>query len=139
MHSLDVGHAYRLALTRPVSGAFNIAAEPVLDAATVARVLRTRSVAVPSGLVRGAARASWALRLQPTSPGWLDMGVLSPVMDVSRARGELGWEPRLGADEALLDLLAGLRDGAGMSTPPLDPRTSGPLRVRELLSGVGRR
>ena len=35
------------------------------------------------GLVRAAARAAWKLRLQPTSPGWLDMGMLSPIMDIT--------------------------------------------------------
>src|SRR5690242_21530793 len=42
-------------------------------------------------------RSSWKLRLQPTSPGWLDMGMLSPIMDATRAREELGWEPRFTA------------------------------------------
>lgn len=139
VHSLDVGEAYRLAVRRPVSGAFNIAAEPVLDAAALARILHTRPLAVPPRVLRGVAWASWKLRLQPTSPGWLDMGMLTPLMDVARARRELGWEPRVGADDALLDLLAGLRDGAGMQTPPLDPGTSGPLRLREFATGVGAR
>src|SRR6185312_2012279 len=42
-----------------------------------------------------------------------------------------------GADEALLELLAGLRTGAESATPPLRRASSGPLRVHELLSGVG--
>jgi hypothetical protein len=36
-----------------------------------------------------------------------------------------------------MDLLAGMRDGSGVDTPPLEPRAGGPLRVRELLTGVG--
>jgi UDP-glucose 4-epimerase len=60
-------------------------------------------------------------------------------MDTTRARTELGWEPRRGADDALRELLAGMRERAGLDTPPLAPETSGPLRVRELLTGVGRR
>jgi hypothetical protein len=62
-----------------------------------------------------------------------------PLMDTARARTELGWEPRRTSGEALLDLLAGLRGGGELPTPPLARRTSGPLRVRELLTGVGGR
>jgi UDP-glucose 4-epimerase len=41
--------------------------------------------------------------------------------------------------EALHDLLRGMREGDGIDTPPLDPGSDGPLRVRELLTGVGGR
>src|SRR5204863_7205818 len=39
VHSEDVGRAYALATTGTVRGSFNIAAEPVLDAARIAREL----------------------------------------------------------------------------------------------------
>lgn len=137
VHSHDVGQAYRLAATRPVGGAFNIAGEPVLDAARIGEIVAARPIQVSPAIVRGAASASWRLRLQPTSPGWLDMGMLSPIMDVVRAREELGWTPRHTARETVEDLLAGLREGSGLKTPPLDPAGSGPLRIREFLTGVG--
>jgi hypothetical protein len=60
-------------------------------------------------------------------------------MTSERARRELGWNPRRSAEEALLELLDGLRHGRGLPTPPLDPRTGGPLRAREIASGVGAR
>lgn len=34
---------------------------------------------------------------------------------------------------------AGMRDGADEDTPPLARGTSGPVRLRELLTGIGRR
>jgi hypothetical protein len=61
-----------------------------------------------------------------------------PLMDVTRARDELGWEPKHSSGEALLDLIAGMREGSGVDTPPLDPRSGGPLRLRELVTGIGR-
>jgi UDP-glucose 4-epimerase len=137
VHSLDVAHAYRLAATKPVSGAFNIAAEPVLDAENIGSVLEARPLQLRAALVRRAVWASWKLRLQPTSPGWLDMGMRSPIMDTSRARETLGWQPRHSSTETLGELLDGLREGEGLATPPLDPQESGPLRVRELTTGVG--
>src|SRR5205085_7863157 len=39
----------------------------------------------------------------------------------ARARDELGWRPQRTADQAMLELIAGLRDSAGHATPPLDP------------------
>ncbi len=139
VHSYDVGEAYRLALLGDVRGAFNLAADPVLDAQEVGRILDARPVPVPVQLARTGARLSWQLRLQPVPEGWLDMGLNVPIMDTTRARQELGWTPSYSSEDALLDLLAGLREGAGLDTPPLSPKTSGPFRIRELLTGVGGR
>jgi hypothetical protein len=66
------------------------------------------------------------------------MALSVPLLDTSRAREDLGWTPKRTAGEALLELIEGMREGAGTATPPLDPGTSGPGRVRELLTGVGR-
>src|SRR3954447_705782 len=138
VHSHDVGDAYRLAIVDDdARGAFNIAAEPVLDPDSLGEILGARAVPVPAGLLRAAASLTWRLRLQPTSPGWVDMALAVPLLDTRRAREELGWAPRHTAAEALLELLDGLRAGAGYDTPPLDPATGGPLRAREVLSGVG--
>ena len=140
VHSHDVGDAYRLALVNDgARGAYNVAAEPVIDPDELARILGARTLPVPARALRAAAHASFVLRLQPTEPGWLDIALGVPLMDVSRARGELGWQPTHTASEALLDLMAGRRDGAGLDTPPLEPGNAGPLRVREFLSGVGAR
>jgi UDP-glucose 4-epimerase len=137
VHSLDVGEAYRRALVRQVRGAFNIAAEPVLDARELGRLLGARPVRMPAGALRAAALATWKLRLQPSPPGWIDMALAVPIMDTRRARDELGWAPRFTSGEALLDLLAGMRSSSGLETPPLSPATSGPLRAREFTTGVG--
>jgi hypothetical protein len=96
-------------------------------------------VSVPSNVARTLAGVTWKLRLQPTPPGWLDMALAVPLMDVTRARRELGWTPRFSAGDALLELLTGLRQGTGLETPPRDPDTGGPLRAGELATGVGAR
>jgi UDP-glucose 4-epimerase len=139
VHSLDVGEAYRLALLGEVRGAYNLAADPVLDAREIGRILGARTVSVPVQLARAGARLSWELRLQPVPEGWLDMALNIPIMDTTRAREELGWTPQRSAGDALLDLLKGLREGAGLDTPPLSPKTSRPFRVREFLTRVGGR
>jgi len=137
VHSLDVGEAYRLAVRSDVRGAFNLAAEPVLDPPELARIFGAHPVPVPRGVARAAAALSWRLRLQPTPEGWLDMGLEVPLLDTTRAKTELGWKPAHGADEALLELFDGFRERAGLETPPLSPRTGGRLRVRELTTRIG--
>jgi UDP-glucose 4-epimerase len=139
VHSYDVGEAYRLAALGEARGPFNIAAEPVLDSAALAELLGARQVPVPARVLRAGAAASYKLHLQPTEPGWLDMGLAVPIMDTTRARDELGWAPLHDAGEALVELLDGMRERAGVDTPPLAPGSGGPARVRELLSGVGKR
>lgn len=139
VHSLDAGEAYRLAILGDARGAFNVAAEPVLDPPELGRLLGARPVPVPVRPLRAVVGASWKLRLQPTPPGWLDLALGVPLMDTARARDELGWTPTRTAGEALLELIDGMRAGDGLDTAPLEPGGAGPLRLRELLTGVGGR
>jgi nucleoside-diphosphate-sugar epimerase len=122
VHSKDVGYAFRAAVEREVRGPFNLAAEPVLEPALVARHLDAVRVPVSAAVLRSLVAASWRLRLQPIAEGWLDMGLGVPLMDSGRAHAELGWRPVYAADEALFELIQGLREGTGDRTPPLAPR-----------------
>jgi nucleoside-diphosphate-sugar epimerase len=137
VHTDDVGEAYRLAVVSDARGPFNLAADPVLDADSVAALLDARPVRVPAAVLKAGAAATWRLHLQPVSPGWLDLALQSPLLDAGRARAELGWRPRRSATQALDELLAGFREGAGGDTPPLDPDAGGPLRLGEFRTGVG--
>jgi nucleoside-diphosphate-sugar epimerase len=139
VHSSDVAEAYRRAITEPVRGAFNIAADPVLDTADIATLLDAKSVRTPARSVRALLAAAWRLHLVPASPQLFDAVMRLPIMDTTRARTELGWTPRHTALEAVREFLDGLRDGAGMDTPPLTPDVNVRQRIRELSTGVGRR
>jgi UDP-glucose 4-epimerase len=139
VHSLDAGEAYRLAIVRDVRGAFNVAAEPVLDPPELGRLLDARPLKVPPRLVRGAVAVTWRLRLQPTPPGWVDLALGVPIMSTDRAQAELGWSPRFSSGEALLELIDGIRRRDGIETPPLSRDSGGPLRAREVTTGVGAR
>lgn len=139
VHSRDVGDAYRAALLVDVRGAFNLAADPPLGPPELGELLHARRLRLPAGLLRGAAAATYNLRVQPTEPGWVDMALGVPMIDSARARSELGWKPSHRSTDALRELLDGLRSGADYPTPPLARSTAGPLRVRELLTGVGAR
>ena len=139
LHSMDAAEAYRLALLGDARGAFNIAADPVVDPATLGRLLGARPDRVPRPVLRTAMAAAWRLRLLPASPMLLDLALSLPVMSAERARAELGWKPEHTATETLSEFFEGLRRGAGMPTPPLAPDAGGLLRGRELASGVGSR
>lgn len=139
VHSADVGDAYRAAVVSHCSGAFNIAAEPVIGPEELAGMLGARLVGISPGLLRTAADITYRMRLQPAEPGWVDMGLGVPLMSTERARRELGWNPRHTAREAIEELAAGMRDGADDQTAPLARSTSGPARIREFVTGLGAR
>jgi UDP-glucose 4-epimerase len=121
VHAEDVAEAYALAVTRSdARGAFNVAADPVLDARTLGEALGARTVSVPPRPIRAITAATFAAHLQPTEPGWVDLALQTPLMATDRIRA-LGWTPRHTSVEALRELLAGIRDGAGTATAPLHP------------------
>lgn len=119
VHTEDVAEAYRLVIVGDARGAFNIAADPVLDSDELGRVLGARPLPVPAPALRVAADLTWKAHLQPTPAGWLDLAVESPILDTTRARKELGWSPRYTSGQALCDLLEGFADRAHGPTPPL--------------------
>jgi nucleoside-diphosphate-sugar epimerase len=119
VHADDIGRAYAAAVLADVGGAFNVAAAPVIGPAELSELLRARLVPLPGPVLRAAADLSWRLRLQPADPGWIDLALQVPIMDVRRAREELGWEPRIASLKALAELLNGLRRGRDGATPPL--------------------
>ncbi len=139
VHSHDVGDAYRRAVISDSRGAFNLAADPPIGPPELARLLDARRVRVSAELLRHGAALTYALRLQPSEPGWLDMALAVPLMDSARARSELQWSPRHGSLESLDELMRGMREGSDYPTPPLARSTSGPFRLRELLTGIGAR
>jgi UDP-glucose 4-epimerase len=139
VHTDDVAAAYHRALTTDVSGAFNLAAEPVLDMPAIGELLGVPVRRVPARAGRAALTAAWNAHLAPASPGLFDLLTKAPMMSTDRARDELGWRPEHDAIEAIQSFLAGIESGEGAPTPPLDPDGSGPLRRHEMATGIGER
>ncbi|MGV9245094.1 SDR family oxidoreductase [Streptomyces sp. NPDC003710] len=125
LHTDDGARAYQLAIHSDVRGAFNLAADPPLDAAVLGELLGSRRVRLPRTAARSAIAAAWGLRLLPASPHLFDAVLRLPLMDCTRAHTELGWRPRQTATEVLEEFLQGLQEGAGAATTPLRGRKVG--------------
>jgi nucleoside-diphosphate-sugar epimerase len=138
LHTDDAADAYRLAALGDARGAFNLAADPPLDAHSLAELLNARIVRLPVWAIRAPLVAAWRLHLTPASPDLFDAVLHLPMMDSTRARTELGWHPTRTATAAVSELLVGMREVAGEDTPPLAPTVPGG-RAHELSTGAGKK
>jgi nucleoside-diphosphate-sugar epimerase len=123
VHADDVADAVVRALTRQVSGAFNLAADPAIRPHHLGSALGARVVDVPARVLRALMSATWRAHVQKLDPGWLDLAMAVPLLDTARARDLLGWTPSVTAETVLAETVAGIRAGASSSTPALRPRT----------------
>jgi UDP-glucose 4-epimerase len=132
VHADDVAQAYLAAVRLRPGGAFNIAADDVLDGPQIASLLSGgRMRETPPLAVRAAISAAWNIRAIPVSPGWIDMAVAVPTMSTKRAREVLHWSPAHSAYDTVAEVLSGMVEGAGTASPP--------LRRRDGLTTVSRR
>lgn len=138
LHASDAAQAFHLAINNDrARGAFNIAADPVIDAGALGDVLGAKPVVVPSRLVRGILTPAWWAHLVPAEPALFDLAMGLPLMQTERARTQLAWSPRISATDALRSALFGMSAGAGGDTPPLE-KDSVRGRAHEVAAGVGR-
>ncbi len=109
IHEEDVGQALlRCALADGPPGAYNVAGEGVLTGADVARELGLSPLPIPARLVHAAARAVSSVPRPPGMPpaaDWVEALSHPSIMDTSKAKRELGWEPKYTGVEALRDTL----------------------------------
>jgi UDP-glucose 4-epimerase len=124
VHADDVADAYWRVLQRRSSGAFNVAAEPVIDPNALGWLLGARRIMpLPLALLRAVVDLTWRARVQATDAGWVDMAAAAPIMDTARAREELGWSPARSSLQAIAEVLDGMGRGAGVAgSPPLRAR-----------------
>jgi UDP-glucose 4-epimerase len=125
MHGDDAGKAYRLALLSDARGAYNVAADPIIDKESFGKLLEARAIEVPKQAFAAAMAGAWRLRLIPADEALLKMFVSLPTLDASRIRNELGWQPRRSGVEALSEVMQAMAEGAGGPTPPLRPSGAG--------------
>lgn len=125
VHADDVATAVAAIVERRATGPFNLAAEPVLSAGEVARVLGGFRLPVPRGLVTSVAWASWRTGVTPAHPGWLSLTDRAALIDAARARTELGWQPVHDGVSALTELVDAIRSGTTAASPALAGQRGG--------------
>jgi UDP-glucose 4-epimerase len=123
IHADDVADAIVRVLDRRVGGAFNLAAEPAITRDDIAAALDARPVHLPSPVLRLLGSAAWHARLQPVDPGWIDLAFTVPLLDTTRARTELGWEPSRDARSVLAETVEGMAAAEAGASPALRRRT----------------
>jgi nucleoside-diphosphate-sugar epimerase len=101
IHEDDVGQALlQCVVGAGPPGAYNIAGDGVMTGPEIARQLGLAAIPVPGGLVRAAGRVITGLPLPPQA-GWLEALTQPSVMDTTKAKRELGWQPRYTSSQAL--------------------------------------
>jgi len=112
----DVGQALLLCAVgagRP--GIYNIAADGIVSAGTLARELGMLPLPLPALPVQAAARVVAALPFLPPVAQWVEAISHPAIMDTTRAKKELGWAPRYTALETLRETLRQYRQRASAS------------------------
>ena len=109
IHEDDVGQALlACVVAEGPPGAYNIAADGVLTVADVVRELGLTPVPIPAGLTSSAARVAAQippLPFLPPAAEWVEAATHPAIMDTSKAKRELGFQPKHTALEALRDTL----------------------------------
>lgn len=120
VHSSDVAEAVRLACLRPVRGAFNLAAEPVLSRRDIADAVGARgTLPIPWRMLEAAVSIGFSTRLVSLHPSWIALVRGVPLLDTSAARDQLGWVPVRDAHSCLHEAITGIREEMRGPTPPL--------------------
>lgn len=109
VHHDDVAAAIALAATAPApSGAYNIAGDGLITVSEVAKALGGRPVRVPAAAASAASEAISRLPFIPSALEWLHAARTSVVMDTTKAKTQLGWQPTYSSAETLAALAAAL-------------------------------
>ena len=105
VHHDDVAEAIALAATAPAPpGAYNIAGDGVVTVSEVAKALGGRPVRVPAVAASAASAAIARVPFVPSLLEWLHVARTSVVMDTTKARTRLGWQPVHSSAETLAAL-----------------------------------
>ena len=107
IHQDDVAEALRLCVVAAgPPGAYNIAADDVVNGVDVLRELGFLPLAVPGKPVAAVARAISTLPFLPSGMQWVEAMSHPAIMDTTKAKTELGWSPKHSAIESLRATLA---------------------------------
>ncbi|MCW2655977.1 MAG: 3 beta-hydroxysteroid dehydrogenase/Delta 5--_4-isomerase [Jatrophihabitans sp.] len=109
VHHDDVAAAIALAASGAGEpGAYNLAGDGEISLGDVAKATGTRAVRVPQAAATAASALLAKLPMVPAATEWIHVARSSVVMDTSRAKNLLGWQPKHTTRETLDELAATL-------------------------------
>lgn len=94
-------------------GAYNLAADSTVTFGEVVTALGARPVPVPAVSARLASEAVARLPWVPAMAEWIHVARTPVLMDTSRARAQLGWQPRHTSPETLEEMAAAVHARSG--------------------------
>lgn len=101
IHEEDVAEAFYLALTRPVQGVFNLAADEGVRFSELARIVGKPMLPLPAWLSYPLVEILYRLRLIPFGSSQLDYIRYPMSMNTEKIRSELGFSPRYTSRQTL--------------------------------------
>jgi UDP-glucose 4-epimerase len=94
-----------MAVESRATGAFNIVGKGVLPYTTVLALLGRVPLPMPQLVARQVSKLLWATQLVGSPPSFLDFLLYLCVADGNKAKGKLGFSPRLSIKRTILDFL----------------------------------
>ena len=111
VHSEDVARALVAAVVgQGEPGVYNLAAEGEVTLTDLAHALGWYAMPVPEVTVDVTARIVSRLPLMPSRAAWISAIRVPVLMDCTKAREKLGWEPRYDVLDTLADTIVGARE-----------------------------
>ncbi|MBA2521944.1 MAG: NAD-dependent epimerase/dehydratase family protein, partial [Solirubrobacterales bacterium] len=111
VHTDDVASALVAAVEgRGKAGRYNLAGPGAMSVSKMARSLGWLAVPVPGAAVATLDELLGRLPGMPAEAAWLTAFRVPTLMNTSRARSELGWEPKWDAESTLRETIAGARE-----------------------------
>jgi UDP-glucose 4-epimerase len=111
LHESDAIEAVRRAVHRGLRGAVNVAAPGVLPLSRAVELCGAKTVSLPASLLRRLSETLWLAQVGDFPPGLLDFLRYSVIGDLSRMKGELGFEPSYDVRGSLLAFASALQTG----------------------------
>ena len=111
VHAEDVAHALTAGVVgNGEPGVYNLAADGEITLADLAHALGWYAMPVPEVTVDLTARVVSRLPLMPSRASWISAIRVPVLMDCTKAREKLGWEPQNDVLDTLADTIAGARE-----------------------------
>ena len=118
VHEDDVGSALLAAVSgKGEPGIYNLAADGEITTTDLAHALGWYAMPIPELAVDVTAKVVSRLPLMPARATWVNALRVPVLMDCTKARKELGWEPAYDALGTLAELVHGSRQKGLLSTP----------------------